>query len=69
MERFSIEECTLKDIETLRDIGEATFSETFSHNNTEENMEKYLYESFSYEQIKSEIEKDGSKFFIIKDKK
>lgn len=68
MKNFLIEECTLEDIESIKSIGETTFYETFSKDNTKEDMEKYLKESFSYEQVKSEIENKNSIFFIVKDK-
>ncbi|OLS03160.1 GNAT family N-acetyltransferase [Tissierella creatinophila] len=67
MEKFLIKECTLKDIESIKSIGKKTFYETFAKDNTKEDMEKYLKESFSYEQVKSEIENKNSIFFIVKD--
>lgn len=68
MENYKIKECSLKDIEKLKVISEKTFYETFSDENSEEDMEKYLRENFSYEQIESEIKKEGSLFYIVEDK-
>ncbi|MNN04090.1 Protease synthase and sporulation negative regulatory protein PAI 1 [compost metagenome] len=45
-------------------MGEKTFYETFSDQNTEEDMHNYLKENFSYEQIESEVKNDSSRFYI-----
>ncbi|MNE49015.1 Protease synthase and sporulation negative regulatory protein PAI 1 [compost metagenome] len=45
-------------------MGEKTFYETFSDQNTEEDMHNYLKENFSYEQIESEMKNGESKFYI-----
>ena len=66
MKGFTIERSTFKDIETLREIAKETFFETFCHMNTKENMDDYLKTSFSYENIKSEIENQDSIFFIVR---
>ena len=69
MEKFFIKECSVEDIEKLRYIGEKTFCETFSSENTEEDMENYLKENFSYEQIESEVKNNASRFYIVEDNK
>ena len=55
------------DINEIKYICERTFYETFSHENTKEDMENYLKENFSYEQLESEINNKYSKFYIVKD--
>lgn len=65
MENFSIKECSLKDIKKIKYIGEKTFYETFSNENTDEDMKKYLKENFSYGQIESEIKNNSSRFYIV----
>lgn len=65
MEKFLIKECSQEDIEKVKLISEKTFYETFSSDNTQEDMEDYLKENFSYNQVKSEIENDASKFYIV----
>ena len=65
MEKFFIKECSLEDIERIKDISEKTFYETFASENTKEDMEDYLKENFSYEQIESEIKNTDSKFYIV----
>ena len=66
MENFSIKECSFKDIEKIKYISEKTFYETFSEENTKEDMESYLIETFSYDMLESEIKNSGSKFYIVK---
>lgn len=65
MEQFLIKECNLEDTEKVKYISEKTFYETFSNENTEEDMENYLKENFSYEQVESEINNNGSRFYIV----
>lgn len=65
MENFLVKECSLEDIEKIKYISEKTFYETFSNENTKEDMENYSKENFSYEQLESEIKNNGSRFYII----
>ena len=65
MDNFVIKECSLEDIEKVKYISEKTFYETFSGDNTEENMENYLKENFSYDKMTSEISNTYSKFYIV----
>ena len=65
MEKFLIKECSIQDIEKIKSISEKTFYETFSSENTKEDMENYLKENFSYEQIESEVKNNASKFYIV----
>ena len=69
MEKFLIKECSLEDIEKVRHISEKTFYETFSNENTKEDMENYLKENFSYEQVESEIKNNNSRFYIVEHNK
>ena len=69
MEKFFIRACSLEDIERVKCISEKTFYETFSSENTKEDMEDYLKENFSYEKIESEIKNNASKFYIVEHNK
>ncbi|AWK51380.1 GNAT family N-acetyltransferase [Clostridium beijerinckii] len=69
MKNFLIKECSLEDIEKLKYISEKTFYETFSNENTKEDMENYLKENFSYGQLESEIKNNGSRFYIVENNK
>lgn len=65
MGKFLIKECSIKDIEKIKYISEKTFYETFSNDNTEEDMENYLKENFAYEQVEKEVKNNNSKFYIV----
>ncbi|ERI91855.1 putative protease synthase and sporulation negative regulatory protein PAI 1 [Clostridiales bacterium oral taxon 876 str. F0540] len=67
MDNLLIKECSLKDIEKVKHICEKTFYETFSGENTKDDMENYLKENFSYEKLESEITNNYSKFYIVED--
>ena len=64
MENIDIKRVTLTDIEQLQKLGKQTFSETFSDSNTEENMAKYLEESFSLGKLTAEINDKNSEFYF-----
>lgn len=69
MEKHKIKECSLEDIERIKLISEKTFYETFCNENSKEDMENYLKENFSYEQIESEVKREGSIFYIVEQNK
>lgn len=64
MENMNIRKLTLTDIEQLQKIGRQTFFETFSADNTEENMNNYLVEGFSKEKLTAELENKDSAFYF-----
>jgi diamine N-acetyltransferase len=70
MEKIDIRKAALSDLEILRDIGKQTFIETFGGMNTEENMTKYLTESFNDERLRSELTNPDSVFYfaLLEDK-
>lgn len=53
-----------RDVNHLQRIGRQTFIETFSDGNTEENMKKYLAESFSIENLMQELKNEKSEFYF-----
>ncbi|WPO78371.1 GNAT family N-acetyltransferase [Flavobacterium sp. KACC 22761] len=64
MSTLKITKATLNDIAKLQDIGRITFSETFATVNSEENMAKYLEESFATEKLTSELQNESSYFYL-----
>lgn len=59
-----------EEIELLQSIGRQTFFETFSADNSEENMKKYLDERFSPEALTEELmDKNSAFYFAWLDKK
>lgn len=64
MENIDIVRVTLNDIDQLQKIGRQTFFETFSAGNTAENMNKYLNEGFSIENLTAEVNNKNSEFYF-----
>lgn len=65
MENLLIKECSLEDIEKIKYISEKTFYETFSNENTKEDMENYSKENFSYQCLENEIKNHDSIFYVV----
>ncbi len=55
---------TAEDLDELRSIARQTFIETFSAQNTPENMVRYLEERLSPEKLAAEFRTEGSKFYF-----
>jgi ribosomal protein S18 acetylase RimI-like enzyme len=64
MGNIEIEKVTLANIEQLKQISRQTFIETFSEVNTENNLNKYLDESFNISRLTSEIQNLNSEFYF-----
>lgn len=64
MDNIVLRKVMASDIQELQKISKQTFLETFSVNNTEENMKKYLEESFSVEKLMSELTDANSDFYF-----
>ncbi|MGO4919498.1 GNAT family N-acetyltransferase [Maribacter spongiicola] len=61
---MKIRKVIIQDIENLKEIGKLTFAETFSSDNSEEDMLKYLEEGFSTEKLKKELKDENSEFYF-----
>ena len=55
-----------KEVDLLRAISAQTFTETFAENNTESDMQKYLSENLSIEQLSKELSSPYSEFYFLK---
>jgi ribosomal protein S18 acetylase RimI-like enzyme len=64
MKNSTIQKVTLEDIAQLQKIGRQTFSETFSGDNSEEDMTQYLDEHFSTEKLTNELNNKNSEFYF-----
>lgn len=64
MNDISIRKINLNDISQLLQIGKQTFYETFSAVNSEENMSKYLEESFTIEKLTNELNDANAEFYF-----
>ena len=61
---MKIKKCSLDDILDLQKIYRQTFFETFSEQNSEENIRIFLDKAYSEEKLKSEIENKESETFL-----
>lgn len=61
---MKIRKINIDDLEALRNLSIQTFKETFEEVNTEEDMQKYLLENLSIENLKSELENPNSEFYF-----
>lgn len=64
MSDIEIRKARLNDLEQLQGIGKQTFIETFSSENSEENMKAYLESRFSAEKLKNELADENSEFYF-----
>jgi diamine N-acetyltransferase len=60
-----IKKCTLEDLRLLQEISCETFDETFSDQNSPENMAAYLERAFNLEQLEKELFNPSSQFFFV----
>ena len=61
-----ISKVTTDEVDFLRAISIQTFTETFAHQNSEDDMQKYIFEKLSVEKLSSEINTKGSAFYFLK---
>ena len=62
---ITIKRCTADDTELIRALSVSTFSETFSHMNTPENMAAYLATAFAPEKLYAELSDSCSEFWLL----
>lgn len=64
MQPITIKKLTTQDLLPLQQIGRQTFYETFAGDNSPEDMEKYLDESFAISKLTAEINNVNSEFYF-----
>ena len=62
--KLKIRQASVDDAALIAEIGRRTFEETFGPDNTPEDMEMYLDESFSLDKVKAELSDPGSIFLL-----
>lgn len=62
---INVKKCTLEDSRQLQEISCETFSETFKHQNSPENMNTYLERAFNLKQLEKELSNISSQFFFV----
>ena len=65
-QRSEISIVNISEVELLRAISVQTFTETFAHQNSESDMQKYVTEKLSIEQLSKELNTKGSSFYFLK---
>lgn len=68
MTNISLEKVTLNEVDQLQEIGRQTFYETFSSENTEKDMHKYLSEEFSIAKLASELNDKSAEIYFAQQK-
>ena len=64
--KIDISLVTINEVELLRAISVQTFTETFAHQNSDSDMQKYVSENLSIEQLNKELNTKGSSFYFLK---
>lgn len=64
METLKIRKISVNDIEVLKEIGILTFTQTFSAQNTEENLRIYLEKEFTTQKLRAELIDKNSEFYF-----
>lgn len=64
MQEIIIKQIRIENVEQLQKIAKQTFFDTFSPDNTEENMAEYMAKGFNIEKLTAEIKNENSEFFF-----
>ena len=64
--KVNIEQIDIANLVELQNVGRRTFYETYSNENTEEDMDKYLAENFSIELLSNELCNPSSEFYLAR---
>ncbi|WP_394699932.1 GNAT family N-acetyltransferase [uncultured Draconibacterium sp.] len=61
---MEIRKVNIQDIDELEEIGKLTFAETFSSENSEDNMKEYLEKGFSTDKLTAELTDPNAEFYF-----
>jgi len=64
---LQIRKCTIEDVKVLQSVCRQAFSETFLKWNSEENVTKYIDETYAIDVLESELRDDNSVVFLAFD--
>lgn len=64
MQNIQLRKAESQDLISLQKIGKLTFAETFSSDNSEENLRSYLETAFSTEKVKAELSDENAEFYF-----
>ena len=60
-----ISQVNISEADLLRTISVQTFTETFAHQNSENDMQKYILENLSVKKLTAELQTKGSEFYFL----
>ncbi|MBM7643411.1 GNAT family N-acetyltransferase [Streptococcus loxodontisalivarius] len=66
MADITLEKITAQDVSLLRDLAIETFTETFAHDNTAEQLQDYYASAYSLETMSAELEDPESLQFFVR---
>ncbi|KUJ52928.1 GNAT family N-acetyltransferase [Chryseobacterium sp. JAH] len=64
MQEIILKQIGIENVDQLQKIAKQTFFDTFSPDNTEENMAEYMAKGFTIEKLTAEIKNENSEFFF-----
>lgn len=62
---IKITKCHLENVQVLQEISIETFNDTFSNQNSADNMKAYIDRAFTMKQLESELANRSSQFYFI----
>jgi ribosomal protein S18 acetylase RimI-like enzyme len=69
MSKIEINKASISELDIIQKISIQTFTDTFSAQNTSENMANYIRDNFNLETLKSELKNPDSAFYIATSEK
>ena len=63
--KLTIRECTIDDLNILREISYKTYNDTFRHMNTSSNIDTYLEQAFDINKLGGELSNRSSQFYFL----
>jgi len=61
----TITKCNMENVQVLQEISIETFNDTFSNQNSPDNMKVYMDRAFTLKQLESELANRSSQFYFI----
>jgi ribosomal protein S18 acetylase RimI-like enzyme len=64
---MQISEAQIEETQSLRDLLEFTFRDTYGHQNSPEEIEKHVAKNFSFQLILAELQDENFQYFVVKE--
>lgn len=62
---MTLKRCTIADLDTVRDVSARTFTQTFAAQNTADDIDAYIAESFARETLAAQLTEPQTLFFLV----